>query len=217
MTSVDPRLMANAIRFLSMDAIERAGEGHPGTPLGAADITTALFTRHLKFNARDPLWFDRDRFVQSNGHGSMLLYSLLYLTGYGKIGLTRSSVSASSGPTAPATRNTTRPRASRSRPACSARASPTPPHGPGRSHPEPVVRPGHRGPSYLRAGRRRLPPRGRRPGGRLAGRAPAARQADFPVGRQPDHRRRRYRSRPFRRHGRTLPRQQLACPGGRRA
>jgi transketolase len=87
MTSVDPRLMANAIRFLSMDAIERAGEGHPGTPLGAADITTALFTRHLKFNARDPLWFDRDRFVQSNGHGSMLLYSLLHLTGYEKISL----------------------------------------------------------------------------------------------------------------------------------
>ena len=54
MTSVDPRLMANAIRFLSMDAIERAGEGHPGTPLGAADITTALFTRHLKFNRRGP-------------------------------------------------------------------------------------------------------------------------------------------------------------------
>src|SRR4051812_12821906 len=87
MTSVDPRLMANAIRFLSLDAIERAGEGHPGTPLGAADITTALFTRHLKFNAGDPLWFDRDRFVQSNGHGSMLLYSLLHLTGYEKISL----------------------------------------------------------------------------------------------------------------------------------
>ena len=87
MTSVDPRQMANAIRFLSMDAIERAGEGHPGTPLGAADITTALFTRHLKFNAGDPLWFDRDRFVQSNGHGSMLLYSLLHLTGYEKISL----------------------------------------------------------------------------------------------------------------------------------
>ncbi|MFS2008892.1 transketolase [Azospirillum sp. CT11-132] len=82
MTSVDPRRMANAIRFLSMDAIERAGEGHPGTPLGAADITTALFTRHLKFNAADPLWFDRDRFVQSNGHGSMLIYSLLHLSGY---------------------------------------------------------------------------------------------------------------------------------------
>jgi transketolase len=87
MTSIDPRLMANAIRFLSMGAIERAGEGHPGTPLGAADIVTALFTRHLKFNAADPLWFDRDRFVQSNGHGSMLIYSLLYLTGNEKITL----------------------------------------------------------------------------------------------------------------------------------
>ncbi|ALG74500.1 transketolase [Azospirillum thiophilum] len=82
MPSVDPRRLANAIRFLSMDAIERAGEGHPGTPLGAADIVTALFTRHLKFNAADPLWFDRDRFVQSNGHGSMLIYSLLHLSGY---------------------------------------------------------------------------------------------------------------------------------------
>ena len=87
MPSVDPRLMANAIRFLSMDAIERAGEGHPGTPLGAADITTALFTRHLKFNPQDPLWFDRDRFVQSPGHGSMLIYSLLHLTGYEKMGI----------------------------------------------------------------------------------------------------------------------------------
>jgi transketolase len=79
--------MANAIRFLSMDAIERAGEGHPGTPLGAADIATALFTRHLKFNPHDPLWFDRDRFVQSPGHGSMLIYSLLHLAGYEKIGI----------------------------------------------------------------------------------------------------------------------------------
>src|ERR687886_2247430 len=85
MPTADPRLMANAIRFLSMDAIERAGEGHPGTPLGSAEITTALFTRHLKFNAADPLWFDRDRFVQSNGHGSMLIYSLLHLSGYEKI------------------------------------------------------------------------------------------------------------------------------------
>ena len=87
MPVVDPRLMANAIRFLSMDAIERAGEGHPGTPLGAAEITTALFTRHLKFNPQDPLWFDRDRFVQSPGHGSMLIYSLLHLVGYEKIGI----------------------------------------------------------------------------------------------------------------------------------
>jgi transketolase len=84
---VDARLMANAIRFLSMDAIKHAGEGHPGTPLGAADIATALFTRHLRFNPRDPQWFDRDRFVLSNGHGSMLLYALLHLSGYEKITL----------------------------------------------------------------------------------------------------------------------------------
>lgn len=87
MSRVDLTAMANAIRFLSMDAIERAGEGHPGTPLGAADIATALFARHLKFNAADPRWFDRDRFVQSNGHGSMLIYSLLHLAGYGKMGI----------------------------------------------------------------------------------------------------------------------------------
>ncbi|HYZ33237.1 MAG TPA: transketolase [Crenalkalicoccus sp.] len=87
MPNFDLRLMAHAIRFLSMDAIERAGEGHPGTPLGAADITTALFARQLKFNPKDPLWFDRDRFVESPGHGSMLIYSLLHLAGYEKIGI----------------------------------------------------------------------------------------------------------------------------------
>lgn len=87
MIHADARRMADAIRFLSMDAIERVGEGHPGTPLGAADIVTALFTRHLKFNPRDPLWFDRDRFVESNGHGSMLLYALLHLSGYAGIGI----------------------------------------------------------------------------------------------------------------------------------
>ncbi|RAI59608.1 transketolase family protein [Roseicella frigidaeris] len=80
--SVDPRRLAHAIRFLAMDACERVGEGHPGTPLGAAETATALFTRHLKFNPADPLWFDRDRFVLSAGHGSMLLYALLHLTGY---------------------------------------------------------------------------------------------------------------------------------------
>ncbi|HZZ09978.1 MAG TPA: transketolase [Paraburkholderia sp.] len=79
--------LADAIRFLSIDAILRAGEGHQGVPLGMAEIATALFTRHLKFNATDPTWPDRDRFVLSNGHGSLLLYSLLYLTGYHAIGL----------------------------------------------------------------------------------------------------------------------------------
>ena len=74
--------MANAIRFLSMDAIEKAKSGHPGLPMGAADIATVLFTRFLSFDPKNPLWPDRDRFVLSAGHGSMLLYSLLYLTGY---------------------------------------------------------------------------------------------------------------------------------------
>ncbi len=84
-TKIDLRRMAHAIRFLSMDAIVRAADGHPGTPLGGADIATALFTRHLKFDAAHPTWPDRDRFVHSAGHGSMLLYSLLCLCGYEKI------------------------------------------------------------------------------------------------------------------------------------
>ncbi|HXH02538.1 MAG TPA: 1-deoxy-D-xylulose-5-phosphate synthase N-terminal domain-containing protein, partial [Candidatus Competibacteraceae bacterium] len=87
MSTVDPQLLANAIRFLSIDAIVQATEGHQGVPLGMAEIATALFTRHLKFNPADPTWPDRDRFVLSNGHGSMLLYSLLYLTGYERITL----------------------------------------------------------------------------------------------------------------------------------
>ena len=75
--------MANAIRFLSADAVEKANSGHPGLPMGAADIATVLFRDVLKFDAADPHWPDRDRFVLSAGHGSMLLYSLLYLTGIG--------------------------------------------------------------------------------------------------------------------------------------
>ncbi|MET2832765.1 transketolase [Mesorhizobium shangrilense] len=74
--------MANAIRFLAMDAVEKAQSGHPGLPMGCADIATVLFTRFLKFDAKAPHWADRDRFILSAGHGSMLLYSLLYLTGY---------------------------------------------------------------------------------------------------------------------------------------
>jgi transketolase len=74
--------MANAIRALSMDAVQKANSGHPGLPMGAADFATALFTDVLKFDAADPHWPDRDRFVLSAGHGSMLLYSLLYLLGY---------------------------------------------------------------------------------------------------------------------------------------
>ncbi|MET0409072.1 MAG: transketolase [Hyphomicrobium sp.] len=76
------REMANCIRFLSMDAVQRAKSGHPGAPLGMADIATVLFMDFMKFDASEPHWIDRDRFIMSNGHGSMLLYSLLYLTGY---------------------------------------------------------------------------------------------------------------------------------------
>jgi transketolase len=74
--------MANAIRALAMDAVEQAKSGHPGLPMGAADIATVLFTRFLKFDAADPAWPDRDRFVLSAGHGSMLIYALLHLLGY---------------------------------------------------------------------------------------------------------------------------------------
>src|SRR6266403_2223656 len=81
MTRVDHSRMANAIRALAMDAVEKAKSGHPGLPMGAADVATVLFTQFLKFDAADPRWPDRDRFILSAGHGSMLLYALLYLTG----------------------------------------------------------------------------------------------------------------------------------------
>jgi transketolase len=80
--AVEPRLLANAIRALAMDAVQAANSGHPGMPMGMADVATMLFTEHLKFDPADPSWHDRDRFVLSAGHGSMLLYALLYLTGY---------------------------------------------------------------------------------------------------------------------------------------
>ena len=78
--------MANAVRVLSVDAIQKAASGHPGMPLGMADVATVLFAKFLKFNPENPDWFDRDRFVLSNGHGSMLLYSILYFLGYLDIG-----------------------------------------------------------------------------------------------------------------------------------
>src|SRR6202012_1968977 len=77
--------MANAIRALAMDAVEQAKAGHPGLPMGAADIATVLYSRYLKFDPADPAWPDRDRFILSAGHGSMLLYALLHLLGYEKM------------------------------------------------------------------------------------------------------------------------------------
>ena len=79
--------MANAIRALSMDAVQKANSGHPGMPMGMADIATVLFSKFLKFDPSAPKWADRDRFILSNGHGSMLLYALNYLTGYENITL----------------------------------------------------------------------------------------------------------------------------------
>jgi transketolase len=79
--------MANLVRALAMDAVERAKSGHPGLPMGAADVATVLFTQFLKFNPHEPAWADRDRFVLSAGHGSMLIYALLYLTGYSSVTL----------------------------------------------------------------------------------------------------------------------------------
>src|SRR5579864_1859863 len=76
------RRMANALRALAMDAVEQAKSGHPGMPMGMADIATVLFTQFLRFDPQAPDWPDRDRFVLSNGHGSMLLYGLLHLLGY---------------------------------------------------------------------------------------------------------------------------------------
>ncbi len=82
MSHVSPQTMANAIRALAMDAVQKAKSGHPGMPMGMADIATALWSRHLRFNPADPKWLGRDRFILSNGHGSMLQYALLHLTGY---------------------------------------------------------------------------------------------------------------------------------------
>ena len=82
MSADQTRSLANAIRFLSLDAVQKANSGHPGMPMGMADVATVLFTQFLKFDAADPHWPDRDRFILSAGHGSMLLYSLLYLLGY---------------------------------------------------------------------------------------------------------------------------------------
>ena len=84
---MDPKLkdLSNAIRFLSIDAVQKANSGHPGMPMGMADVATVLYKYYLKFNPKNPDWLNRDRFILSAGHGSMLLYSLLYLTGYKKV------------------------------------------------------------------------------------------------------------------------------------
>ena len=118
--------MANAIRALAMDAVEQAKSGHPGLPMGAADIATVLFTRFLKFDPADPHWPDRDRFVLSAGHGSMLIYALLHLLGYEAMTIDQIKRFRQLGSMTPAIRRIRHRPASRPPPARSARASPTP-------------------------------------------------------------------------------------------
>ena len=177
--------MANAIRFLSMDAVEKANSGHPGLPMGAADIATVLFTRFLKFDPKNPNWPDRDRFVLSAGHGSMLLYSLLYLLGYEDIDDRRDQEFP------PARLEDRRPPGIRPRRRHRDHHRPARPgprqcgrHGASPNAAGRRIRRRSRRPPHLCARRRRLPDGRHQPGSDLACRTPEAQQADRAVGRQ---------------------------------
>ena len=155
------RELANAIRALSMDAVQQANSGHPGAPMGMADIAEVLWRDFLKHNPANPRWWDRDRFVLSNGHASMLLYSLLHLTRLSAVASTSCATSASSAP---------HRRPSRARPGASGIETTTGPLGQGFANAVGMAlaekmlaaqfnRPGHddRRPPHLGVPRRRLP------------------------------------------------------------
>ncbi len=189
--AVDPHLLANAIRALAMDAVEAANSGHPGMPMGMADVATLLWTEYLKHDPADPSWPDRDRFVLSAGHGSMLIYALLHLTGYArptiedikgfrKLGspcaghpenFLLDGVEATTGPAGTGRRHGGR-------------------HGDRRAAPQRRIwrRPG-RSP-HLGDRRRRLPDGGDQPRGGGPRRPSRPRPPDRLLGRQPDHHRR---------------------------
>ena len=182
-------LCINTIRFLSVDAVQKAKSGHPGMPLGAAPMAYVLWTRFLKHNPRNPHWFDRDRFVLSAGHGSMLLYSLLHLTGYD---LSLDEIKqfrqwGSKTPGHPERGHTPGVEVTTGR---SARASPTRSawRSPRRTSPRATTaRATTSSTTHVRDRQRRRPDGRRRRRGRVARRPPAARQADLPLRRQPRH------------------------------
>ena len=185
-------LMANAVRALAMDAVETAKSGHPGMPMGMADVAAVLFNRFIKLDPADPDWPDRDRFVLSAGHGSMLLYALHHLLGYADMGIDQlrafrqlgsrtaghpeyghaPGIEVTTGPLGPGHRHRGR-------------------HGAGRAAAGGALRRRPARPLHLCRRRRRLPDGRHQPGGDRPRRAPAARQADRALGRQPDHHRRR--------------------------
>ena len=198
--------LANAIRALAMDAVEQAAKsGHPGMPMGMADVATVLFTQFLKFDAAAPDWPDRDRFVLSAGHGSMLLYALLHLTGYPDMTMDELKRFRQLGARTAGHPEYGHAPASRPPPVRWARGSAT--------------RSAWRWPSAMLAARfgddagrsphlgdrrRRLPDGGHQPRGDLARRPSAARPADRPVRRQQHHDRRRDHARRVRRPGRRF-------------
>ncbi len=132
--------LANAIRALSMDAVQKANSGHPGAPMGMADIAEVLWRDYLNHNPTNPHWADRDRFVLSNGHGSMLIYSLLHLTGY-DLPMRELENFRQLHSKTPGTRSTATPRALRPPPARWVRASPTPSASPSPNAPGGAVQP----------------------------------------------------------------------------
>ena len=203
------QLCINTIRTLSIDAIEKANSGHPGTPMALAPVAYTLWQRFLRFDPADPIWPNRDRFVLSAGHASMLLYSLLHLAEVAsrrprlreppanpRSRSTTSRASASSTRARPATPSTTGPPASKPPPVRSARGS-RPASGmaiAGKWQARPLRR-GALRLGRLRDRRRRLPDGGRLQRSRLAGRPPAPRQPLLDLRQQPHHDRRPDRDR----------------------
>ncbi len=210
--------MANAIRFLAADAVEKAKSGHPGMPMGMADVATVLFSRFLKFDAKAPRWADRDRFVLSAGHGSMLLYALAYLTGYDDVDVDQLKQFRQLG-----ARTAGHPEYGH----VAIAETTTGPLGQGIANAvgfalaekiqaarfgSDVV--DHR--TYVIA-RRRLPDGGDQPGGDLAGRSPQTRQTDRLVGRQRNLHRREDQPVAKRRPTGPFRRQPLECEQRRRS